>query len=359
MWVADSDFSAPEPVLEALRKRVSHPAFGYANLDDRLDKAARHWMSSRFGWDAPKGSSAFAPGVVASLSLIINSFTQPGDNVVTLSPAYPPLIHKAEQNGRCSLASPMQRGEDGYYSIDFADLEEKLARKKTSLFILCNPHNPTGRVFSKEELLHIGDLCLKHNVLVLSDEIHCDYVHRGKHISFPSLSPALAEISLVCINPSKTFNFAGLHTSCVLSANPKILEVYKKNLETAGLHPNILGAIAFEAAYLQCADYADAVCKYVHANLVFAVDFIKREIPQLHANVPEASYLLWVDCRKLGLSQPELMDFFIKKAKVAPSTGSQYNSLGGHEGDGFIRLNLACPLDTVKKALALISQSLG
>lgn len=358
MWVADSDFGAPAEVLEALAERVSHPAFGYADMDGLLDVAARHWLRSRFGWAVAQGHSVFAPGVVAAVSLAIRVLTRPGENVVTLSPAYPPLIHKAAENGRKSLASPMHPDQNGRYAINFDDLEEKLSRRETGLFILCNPHNPTGRVFSREELLRIGQLCLENEVPVFSDEIHCDYVHSGEHICFSSLSPALAQNSLVAINPSKTFNIAGLHSATVLTENAEFLASFKHGAEAAGLHPNILGATAFHAAYTQCAYYADEVREYVAGNLRFAVDFIGREIPVLRAAMPEASYLLWVDCRRTGLSQQELMDFSIKKNKVAPSSGSAFNSLRGHEGDGFVRLNLACPRATVEEALARLKDCL-
>lgn len=358
MWVADSDFSAPEPVLKALRNRLKHPAFGYSNLDSMLDEASRHWVKNRFGWNAPKGSSAFAPGVVASISLVVNTFTRPGENVVTLSPSYPPLINIPRQNGRKSLASPMLQDAEGKYQIDFEDLENKLLQRETSLFLLCNPHNPTGRVFSREELRRIGNLCLENDVLVLADEIHCDYVHVGKHVSFPTLSPEFAGNSLVSLNPSKTFNIAGLHTAVVMTENQEHLGRYKKAAMAAGLHSNILGATAFRAAYLECADYADQVEEYIKANLEFAVDYIQRELPAFSAIMPEATYLLWLDCRGMGLHQDELIRFFLEEANVAPGSGTDYNSLHGHEGEGFVRLNLACPRATVEEALRRITRKI-
>ena len=359
MWVADSDFAAPAPVVEALSERVGHPLYGYAddNTKPVIDHAARHWMRTRFGWDAPKGNTAFAPGVITSVCMAIQAFTRPGENVVTLSPSYPPLIHKPRQNGRNSLASPMRLDENGRYSIDFDDLEAKLCRRETAMFILCNPHNPTGRVFSREELRKITELCLANDVLILSDEIHCDYVHKGKHTTLPALSPAVAASCLVTINPSKTFNIAGMHSASVLSESQELLERYRKASEAAGVHANILGVAAFSAAYLECADYADHVCAYVRGNLEFASAFINREIPGMKAAMPEASYLLWVDCRSLGLRHDELMDAFVKKAKVAPSSGTNYNSLHGNEGEGFVRLNLACPRSTVEKALERIKKA--
>lgn len=360
MWVADSDFPAPLEVREALAARVAHPAYGYAddNSLPQIDAAARHWVSSRFGWPAPENCTAFSPGVITSVCMAVQAFTQPGENVLTLTPSYPPLVHKARQNGRVSLASPMRRDANGRYAIDFDDLEEKLARPETALFILCNPHNPTGRVFDREELQKIADLCLAHGVLILSDEIHCDYVHEGRHIPLPTLSPAVAAHCLVSINPSKTFNIAGLHTSAVLSESPDLLERYRKVSDAAGLHANILGVAGFRAAYERCAAYADAVREYVRGNQIYAADFIAREIPVLKAALPEATYVLWVDCRDLGLDNRELARFFLEKARVAPSPGSNYNGPHGCEGDGFVRLNLACPRSLVEEALARIAKSL-
>lgn len=360
MWVADSDFNAPAPVTAALSSRISHPVFGYSDeyCAHLIDEGARHWAMSRFGWSLPEKSCAFAPGVITSICMAIQAFTSPGENIVTLTPAYPPIIHKPRQNGRVSLASPMRRDAKGHYSIDFEDLEEKLARHETGLFILCNPHNPTGRVFTHEELHKITDLCLANGVLIFSDEIHCDYVHHGEHIMLPTLSPAVAANTLVSINPSKTFNIAGLHTAAVLSENADLLKRYRKTSEAAGLHPNIFGAVGFHAAYTQGADYADEVCEYVRGNLAFAVGFINREAKPLKAAMPEASYLLWTDCRALGLSSQELERFFIEQARVAPSPGSIYNGLRGNEGEGFIRLNLACPRSVVQEALERIAGAL-
>lgn len=360
MWVADSDFNAPKEIVTSIRRRLEHPLFGYTgeSFNDLLDTAARHWVSSRFGWNLPEKHSAFAPGVVSSICMAVQAFTRPGENVVTLSPAYPPLIHKPRQNGRVSLASPMRRNAHGHYSIDFEDLEEKLSRSSTSLFLLCNPHNPTGRVFSREELQRIAELCLASGVLIFSDEIHCDYVHQGRHIAMPTISPAVAASTLVSINPSKTFNIAGLHTAAVLSENPELLKRYKKASEAAGLHPTIPGVLGFHAAYTECAAYADAVREYVRANQIFAVDYITRNIPYLKASLPESTYLLWVDCRALMLDQHELERLFIEKARVAPSPGSGYNSLHGNEGENFIRLNLACPRSTVEEALGRIKKAL-
>lgn len=358
MWIADSDFATPEQITRALSRRVEHLAFGYADMNKMLDEAARHWAQTRLGWNASKACSAFAPGVVSSVALAIQAFTHPNENVVTLSPSYPPLIHKARQNGRKSVASQMLRNENGHYSIDFEDLEAKLSLRASSLFLLCNPHNPTGRVFSRAELLRISALCLANDVLVFSDEIHCDYVHKGKHISFPSLSPECAQNSLVSINPSKTFNIAGLHTAVLMTENAGHLKHFHNTVMSLGLHANILGATAFHTAYMQCADYADEVRKYIKGNIDYAVEFIRHEIPAIQVASPEATYLLWLDCHKLGLHQDELMRLFIERAKVAPGSGTDYNSLHGYEGEGFLRLNLACPRSRLEEALGRMARTL-
>ena len=349
MWIADSDFKTPQEIITALAKRVEQGAFGYTNFDNSpFCKAAQRWMSVRFGWTIDPDWVVLTPGVRAGLALSVITFTAPDDNVVMLTPVYPPFYSIVRDNGRNPVSSPLICS-NGKYEIDFADLERKLSDPKARMLLLCNPHNPTGRVFTKNELLRIGDLCLKHNILVMSDEIHCDYVFEGhKHIPFPSLGQDYADISLVAINPSKTFNIADLHTGAMISANPILLNRYKAAVTSANWGSHSFGLIAFITAYTQCDYYADAVNSYTYANLKHAVDFINTHIPKINAYLPESTYLLWLDCSEMGFgTQHELENFFLDKAKLALNSGIDY----GIEGKQFMRINLACPRSIVEEAL--------
>lgn len=356
MWVADTDFMAPEPVVKALRDRAAHGIFGYSDSKGASLKAAvGHWMHSRFNWQVSPDWITFSPSVVTALALCVVTFTAPGDNVLFLTPSYPPFFRIPRAHGRNPLSSSLLY-EQGRYVMDLADLDVKMADSRTRLLFLCNPHNPTGRVFSREELLELGALCLKHNVLVISDEIHGDYVFPGHtHIPFPSLSPELAERTLVTVNPSKTFNIADLHTSAVLCANPNLLARFVTAAEGMALHGNALGQIALETAYRECAWYADQVAAYVKANIDYAATSINERLPGIRADIPESTFLLWLDCREMGLAQKDLELFFLNKAKLALNSGTDY----GSEGTGFMRLNLGCPRSRVTEALSRLEKATG
>lgn len=348
MWVADSDFTAPEPLVRALRERMDHGIYGYCDPQaNEFRQAVCHWMDSRFGWRAKEEWVAFSPSVVFSLAVCVTTFTEPGESVLFLTPSYPPFFQVCENNGRKALTSSLIF-QNGRYEIDFDDLEQKLARQRTRMFFLCNPHNPTGRVFSREELLRIGQLCEKHNVLVIADEIHCDYVFPGnKHIPFAGLSEELARRTLTTINPSKTFNVADLHASAVISANQSLLGRFSRAVSNLGLHGNAIGLLALRVAYTECHWYADQVAAYVKANIDHAVAHINSRLTSISASAPEATYLLWLDCRQMSLPQNELPRFFLDRAKIALNSGTDY----GPEGEGFMRMNLACPRATLTEAL--------
>lgn len=354
MWVADADFTAPAPLVAALEARARHGVFGYSDWRDASYKTAvAHWMRSRFGWQASPDWVAFSPSVVVSLALSLITYTEPGDACLFLTPSYPPFFNIPKAHGREALASPLLL-ENGRYVPDFDDLEAKMARPRTRLFILCNPHNPTGRVFSREELARLGELCLKHNLLIISDEIHCDYVFPGnEHLPLPSLSEELAQRTLVTVNPSKTFNVADLHASAVICANPHLLARFAGAVERMALHSSAMGMIALKTAYLDCAWYADQAAVYIKANIDLAVPFINENVPGIRSYAPEATFLLWLDCREMGLTQKELERFFLKKAKLALNSGTDF----GPEGEGFMRLNLACPRSRLTEALERLEKA--
>ncbi|MDR2056171.1 MAG: pyridoxal phosphate-dependent aminotransferase [Desulfovibrio sp.] len=350
MWVADSDFKCPAELLESLEKRLRHGIFGYALLDDMLEEAVAHWMQSRFGWRFGDGCVAQSPGVCTAFSLALESLTSSGDGIAAFTPSYPPLINLPARQGRVALHCPLVRQPEGY-AVNFADLEAKLALDRCSLLVLCNPHNPTGKVFSREELLRMGELCLRHNVLIFSDEIHCDYVHKGRHCPIASLSPEIASITLTAVNPSKTFNIAGLYAAAVISPNRDILARFRQSHARYSLHTNVMGALALHTAYRQCAWYADEVAAYTRENLAYAVDFINRNVPAIKTVMPEGTYLLWADCSGLGLDQSGMVGFFLEKARVAPSPGWDF----GPGGQTFVRLNLACPRSLAQTGLERIA----
>lgn len=347
LWVADSDFTAPEPVVRALAKRVAHGVYGYPDhMDYALEKAASHWMRSRFNWDVDPAWVCFSPGVSAALALAITAFCKPGGGVLMFTPTYPPFLNLTRVNGREIIASSL-RLTDKSWAIDWDDVEEKA--KRSDLLLLCNPQNPTGKVFSREELVRLGDICLRNGITVLSDEVHCDYIAEGKrHLPFASLSPELASITLTTINPSKTFNIAGLQAAAVIAPNPELLQRFRTAAAGAAQWGNTLGIIAFHTAYTECAYYADQVAEYVARNMAIAVEFINSKVPGIRAYVPEATYLLWLDCTGLGLEQDALEAFFLEEAKLALNSGTNF----GPEGKGFMRLNTACPESQLRLALA-------
>ena len=352
MWVADADFKSPAPMLEALEERVRHGVFGYMMSDQTVREAAAHWLTSRHNWPVTPDQVAFSPSVEHTLTQMAEVFTAPGENILFLTPAYPPFFTTTKNKGRNVVGSPLRlvKGADGAYNyqVDYDDLEAKMALPATRLLILCNPHNPTGRAWSREELLKIGELCEKHNILVVADEIHSDFVFGKAHLPFATLSPELARRTLTAISPSKTFNTAALQTSAVVSLNPHLLARFRSAVSKAALDPPVLGALAMQVAYTRCGYYADQAAVYIRANQEFAVKFINDEVPGLAAYLPEATYLLWLDCRalmqKLALpadaaGQAGLMEFFLNKAKVALNSGIDY----GGDAIGFVRLNAACP----------------
>lgn len=354
MWVADTDFEVPVPIQEALQKRVRHAFFGYSHDPDKtLEKAAANWCETRFGWKFGPESVAFSHNVVGAISMCIQAFTKPGDSVLFFSPSYPPFYSIPAINGRKALTSSLGR-DHGRFAINFEDLERKLAAPDTSMFMLCNPQNPTGRAFTRQELTRLGELCLKHKVLVVSDEIHCDFVFGGEgHIPFATLSDEIAQNCLVAINPSKTFNIADLHCSALISHNPELLARFKKMTDIAAVHAGVFGRLAFVAAYTQCAYYADAMREYVKANLEYAVEYVNANIPGVVTAMPESTYLLWLDFRALGLEQDELKNFLLNKAKLALNSGTDF----GEEGRGFMRMNLACPRSTLQEGLSRLEKA--
>ena len=346
MWVADMDFKSPKKIVNALRKRVDEGVFGYVFTDKEIIDSIYTWQKKRYGWSVKKGSVFLANGVVSSISFIINAFSKEGDEIIIQTPVYHPFARVIKQSKRKVSANSLKLGKDGY-EIDFEDLQKRA--KKAKILILCNPHNPTGRVFSKKELQKIGDICLENDILIISDEIHSDFVYdNNKHIPIASLSKKLSKITFTLNAASKSFNIAGLMTSYVICENKKLEAVYKNYIKKFEIcDNNIFGTIALKTAYESCEKWLDELVEYLEQNRDFACSFIKDYIPILDVKKPQATYLLWIDFRKLGLKSSKLEKFLINEAKLGLNNGIIF----GKEGDGFARMNLGTQKETVKEAL--------
>ncbi|OLN29373.1 MalY/PatB family protein [Desulfosporosinus metallidurans] len=350
LWVADMDFKAPEAVVEALVKRAQHGIYGYSEGMDGYYKALEEWIDKRHGWKIKHDWITFSPGVVPALNELVRSLTQPGEKILIQSPVYPPFFHAIRNHGR-EVVNSQLRLENGRYIMDFADLEEKFS-SGVKMMILCNPHNPVGRVWKRDELERLGQLCLAHDVIVISDEIHGDLIYKDyHHIPFASLSPELANQSIVCTAPSKTFNLAGLQTSNLIIPNPSFRKTFQASLNLTGIHnPNVFGITALEAAYRHGWDWLDQLMNYIKGNVDFLTSFLDQELGQVQAIQPEGTYLVWLDFRSLGMEPKVLQEFLVHQAGVGLNAGYQF----GPGGEGFARLNLGCSRSVVEEGLQRI-----
>lgn len=348
MWIADTDFRSPQPVIDALVKRARQGVFGYPADGAGFSGAVAHWQRTRFGWEIDPAWVEYTPTLVAALIYAIHAFTAPGEKVLIQTPVYHVFHRIIGGAGRIKAENAMIL-EDGAYRIDFEDLEAKLADPATRLMLLCHPHNPLGRVFTRDELLRIGALCRKHGVVVFSDEIHADLVfHCNRHIPFPCVAEELADICLVGMNPCKTFNVAGLRAAVVITSNQDLRERFRAAVWAAsGNNRNVFGVAALEACYREGAPYADQMVEYLKENVNFLGGYLERNVPGVRMIRPGATYLIWLDCRGLNLDQPALNAFFLEKARLALSDGESF----GADGRGFMRMNVACPRSVLHQAL--------
>ncbi|MGC8228316.1 MalY/PatB family protein [Pseudobacillus badius] len=356
MWVADMDFEAPYAVKEAVVKQAEHGIYGYTAIPESMKEAIKHWMLKRHGWEIETEWLLFNQGVVPSLGAAIEAFTELGDSVLVQSPVYTPFFDMIERNGRLVVNSELMLKDDRY-EIDLADLEEKLSNEEVKLFLLCSPHNPGGRVWTKTELSAIADLCQKYNVLIVSDEIHSDLTAEPhKHTPIASIHENCQSHIVTCIAPSKTFNLAGLQTSAMIVPDKELRAKLQKVLAKQGFFTlNIMGIAATEAAYREGGPWLDEAIDYIRGNIQLVKEFISRELPDLTVIEPEGSYLVWIDCRKLGLSDDELMKKLLLKGKLALGQGSKYRS----GGEGFMRMNVACPRSIVEEGLQRLKTALA
>jgi cystathionine beta-lyase len=347
LWVADMDFPAPPAVKAVLEKRAALGIYGYSIREDSYLEAIVRWFRRRHGWEIDPKWITDAPSVVTSLSLAVELFSEPGSRVVLQSPVYYPFYDVIQSNNRVVAKNPLLI-RNGHYEMDYEHLES-LFKDGAKLMLLCSPHNPGGRVWDREELVQLGELCLKYGVTVVSDEIHCDLTLPGrKHTPFASISGAIADITVTCLAATKTFNLPGLHTSFIVASNPALRQKLEQRLHTLSLHmASHFAQDAVEAAYNKGEAWLDEMLAYVNGNLEFALDYLARNLPEVKPLRPEGTYLLWVDCRGLGLDVDGLKNLMYKKAKVAFNEGSSF----GTEGAGWLRINLACPRSIVEQAL--------
>lgn len=347
LWVADMDFKCAPAIVRAVNERAAQAIYGYTIRTEEYVQAITGWFRRRHHWDIDAAWLTDSPGVVPSLSIAVQSLTEPGDAVILQSPVYNPFYDVILKNGRKLAESPLLLKENRY-EMDY-DRLEGLMKEGAKLLLLCSPQNPGGRVWTKEELVRLGDLCVKYDVKVVADEIHCDLVlPEHHHFPFASLSEAFAERTVTCLAPSKTFNIPGLQTSFTVISNRELKRKFDRMIEALGIGSvNFFGPSATMAAYNESEDWLDALLGYVKANQEFAVRYLDEHLPELTPVPSEGTYLLWVDCRKLSLSSAELKRLMYKEAKIAFTEGSLY----GKNGEGFLRINLACPQDLLKEAL--------
>ena len=348
LWVADMDFQAPEGVLAALRAGVDHGIFGYPAVQSDYDEAVTGWFERRFGWHTELGWIVRTPGVVFALATAVRAYTLPGEAVLIQPPVYHPFFSVVQNNGRRVVESSLAL-RDNRYEIDFEDFERVVERERPRMFILCSPHNPVGRVWTREELRHLGDICLRHDVIVASDEIHCDFTWPDHpHTPFALAAPEMAERTLVCTAPSKTFNLAGLQASNIFIPGKALRERFVKALEAvACTEVNVLGLAACKAAYRVGDDWLDALKDYLKGNAAFMRDFIREKLPMLRLIEPEGTYLAWVDFSALGLTRDQLHDLIAKRARLWLDDGDIF----GSQGEQYQRFVLACPRSVVKAAM--------
>jgi cystathionine beta-lyase len=353
MWVADMDLRVPPPVIDAAKKVAMHGIFGYSGVSSSYYEALIEWMKSHHKWDIKKEWVTFTPGGVPALHLIMNAFTKPGDQVIVQTPVYYPFFD-AIKGSNCKILDNPLRFENNQYIMNLTDLRKKV-NSRTKILILCSPHNPVGRVWCETELKELGELCIKNNILVVSDEIHQDIVFDGfQHIPFATISDVFADRSVTITGISKTFNLAGLQMSNIIIPNSSIRRRFNKMVESCGLFlPNIFAIAATEAAYRSGTPWLKQLLKYLHDNLTFLNDYAREKIPGLKVVQPEGTYLVWLDFRECGINPSRLGQFVREDAKVALEVGTKF----GCKEEGFERMNIACSRATLLEGLHRIEEA--
>jgi cystathionine beta-lyase len=350
------DFRTPPAVVDALVKVSQHGIFGYSESKHDYFQAVSNWFKTRFDWETDSTWLVKTPGVVYAIATAIRALTNQGDSVIIQQPVYYPFSSTILTNKRKLINNALVYNNGSYY-IDFEDFEQKIIEHNVKLFILCSPHNPIGRVWTKDELIRLGDICVRHGVIVISDEIHADFTYEGsKHFVFGKLKPEFLNNTIICTAPSKTFNLAGLQVSNIFIANKSIRNMFQKEMYSAGYSQlNTMGLVACQAVYEHGAEWLDELKIYLAGNLQFIRGFLAERLPQIKIIEPQGTYLIWLDFQELKLSDEQLEDLIVNRAKLWLDAGTMF----GIEGSGFQRINIACPRSILEQALNQLTQAIN
>lgn len=355
LWVADMDFKTTSYVEDAVIERTKHGIFGYTESKEEYFQSVAGWMRRYHNWEIRPEWLIKTPGVVFALAMAVKAFTEKGDSVLIQQPVYYPFSEVIRDNGRVVVSNDLYLGEDNRYHIDLADFEKKIVEHHVKLFLLCSPHNPTGRVFTKEELTAMGDLCVKHGVKIISDEIHNDFVFRGEHTVFAAVKKEYEEISVICTSPSKTFNLASMLISNIFIPNRELRKCFQHEVDAAGISQlSALGLAATKAAYEQGDEWYGQMMSYVGENIRYVKEYVKENLPGVTVIDGEGTYLVWLDFRGTGLNPEELDHRIIYEAKLWLDSGKIF----GHTGAGFQRINVAAPRAILTECLERIRKTL-
>lgn len=357
MWIADMDFPAPVEVVEAVTERAKHGVYGYIiNRTDSFVETIAAWVQRRYGWTVKKEWILFTPGVIPGFNISYQNFTAPGDGIIVQTPIYYPFMDGIRNNGRTMVVNQLLEN-DGYYTMNYEELEQQVKDPANKILIMANPHNPTGRCWTKEELERLGNLCADNDVLLICDEIHADLIMEGASFcSMGTVSEEIRQNTIFHYAPSKTFNLAGLQTAFVIIPNDDIRAKFEKGLTANRIfNMNWFGQVALEVAYNQCEDYVTSLRKYVSANMDYMADYIRQNLPQLKMRKSEGTYMVWVDFRGTGMTTEEIEHFIAHKAHIGVDMGTWF----GPGGEGFLRFNLACPRSLLEKAMEMLKRALN
>ncbi len=355
LWVADTDFRCPPAVIDALHKRVDHGIFGYGLTPEGLDRVVIDRLSRLYNWEVIPEQISYVPGIVTGFSIVLRALCEKGDAVIFQTPAYPPFIGSPKASGLIGIQNPMYRDDQGTYRVDFDLFERQVVENKVKIYILCNPQNPTGRVFNKEELYKLGEICLRHGVIICSDEIHGDILYDGcKHTPIASLDPEISKITATFMAPSKTYNIAGLHASVAVIQDEGLRNSVKGYMEYLISSPGILSLVAAKAAYEHGDEWLREQIAYLQKNRDLIGETIDDgRLPGIHWSKPEGTFLAWLDCRELRI-EGDPQEFFMQNAKVCMNDGCTF----GDAGEGFLRLNFGCTQAVLKHALENMSDAI-
>lgn len=351
--VADMDLKAPPQVVNKVCEMAQHGIYGYTDLFPPYYEAVQHWLDKAYGWNVPQEWVVFSPRIIQAVSIMIERFTNPGDRILMHTPAYQPIANAVEINGRELVESELLLN-DGRYEIDFDDMEKKMA-EGVKMVLIVSPHNPTGRVWTRMELERIADLCVRYDALIVSDDIHADFIHEGhEHTVIAKLSEQIAERSIICTSPGKTFNLASLEIANIIIPNKLLREQFQHGLRQAGIHnPTFFAPTALEVAYTECDDWLKELRKYITDNIKFTEAFFAEHMPELHIVKAEGTYLLWVDCRNISKNESDLIEWIQSKSRVSVSFGTSFGAAAG----GFIRLNIGAPRALLEKAYVQLASN--